>query len=284
VYDVFDRERGIHVALKLLTRFDASTLYRFKSEFRSFADVQQHNLVQLYDLASADGDWFFTMELVAGTDWLSFVRGSRPRRFSDELSTMDPPNGDALADIESRRTEHAAPAYDVDRLFRGAHQLAAGVHALHEAGIVHRDVKPSNVLVEDGGRVVLVDFGLARPLASGRSTQTGVGGVGTPAYMAPEQAMGGEITAAADWYALGVMLFEALTGRLPYDGRALEIIAQKQTNDAPRVLHLSKDAPPELDALCSALLARDPTARPTGSMVLELLGAHRPKKRSIPAP
>ena len=270
VYEVVDRERGSHVALKVLTRVDASTLYRFKAEFRGFADVHHPNLVQLYELVSDGDDWFFTMELLSAVDWLSFVR-QRPRRVDPEHETLSAPG-----DLAALRTAEAGPQCDIDRVYASALQLASAVHALHKAGIVHRDVKPSNVLVEPSGRVVLVDFGLARPLASDPRTHTGLDAVGTPAYMAPEQATSAEITEAADWYAVGVMLFEALTGRLPFEGKALEIIAHKQARDAPRVADLIASARPELEALASALLSRDPAGRPRGDLVLEILGAYRP--------
>ncbi len=272
VFDVLDRERGTHVALKLLTRFDASTLYRFKGEFRAFADVHHPNLVQLYDLGSEGDDWFFTMELVAGVDWLTFVRDRPVHRVDPEKDTMAAP-----ADLAKMRTEDAGPRCNLDKVYTSALQLAGAVQALHSAGIVHRDVKPSNVLVDPSGRVVLVDFGLARPLANGRTTGTGIDAVGTPAYMAPEQASSGEITEAADWYAVGVMLFEALTGRLPFDGKALEIIAAKQRREAPRVTEIVASARPEFEALCGALLSRDPAARPRGDLVIEILGTYTPR-------
>jgi eukaryotic-like serine/threonine-protein kinase len=275
VFDVLDRERGTHVALKLLTRADASTLYRFKGEFRAFADVQHPNLVQLYELASEGDDWFFTMELVAGVDWLTFVRErALPPRNDAERETLDGP-----ADLAKMRTEDAGPRCNIDKLYASALQLAGAVQALHRAGIVHRDVKPSNVLVDGAQRVVLVDFGLARPIAA-RVTGAGVDAVGTPAYMAPEQAGSAEITEAADWYAVGVMLFEALTGRLPFDGQPLEIITDKQAREAPRVSDFVASAHPELEALCGALLARDPHARPRGDLVTEILGAYRPSPRA----
>jgi hypothetical protein len=282
VYDVLDRDRKTHVALKLLTRADATMLYRFKAEFRAFADVHHPNLVQLYELASDGDDWFFTMELLDGVDWLTYVRGL-PKHEDPNAATLSAPGSSRASVVAKLRTEEVFPPCDLDKVFACGLQLASAVQALHGAGIVHRDVKPSNVLVESTGRVVLVDFGLARPLMSGKLASAGHGIVGTPAYMAPEQAMGGEITEATDWYAMGVMLFEAMTGRLPFDGTPLEIVSAKQTRDAPRVSDVVASAPTELQALCNALLSRKPEHRPHAERVLEVLSAYRAHpKASMP--
>jgi hypothetical protein len=273
VYDVLDRERETRVALKLLTRFDASTLYRFKAEFRTFADVHHPNLVQLHELASDGDDWFFTMELVDGVDWLTFVREGR-RGVDKAASTLSPPPSPSPSTELTEQTGHPG---EIDRVLACALQLAGAVRALHEADVVHRDIKPSNVLVERSGRVVLVDFGLARRTVRGQEQSTGIGPSGTPAYMAPEQAMGAEPTAAADWYAVGTMIFEAVTGRLPFTGKSLEILTGKQMRDAPRVSDFVAGAPRDLEALIEDLLSRDPAKRPSGERVVEILGAHRPR-------
>jgi tetratricopeptide (TPR) repeat protein len=140
----------------------------------------------------------------------------------------------------------------------------AAIEHVHAAGKLHRDLKPSNVLVTREGRVVVLDFGLAVDPELGGVGQTVADESvsGTPAYMAPEQAAGKPATAASDVYALGVMLFEALTGRLPFEGGVGEILAAKQHHAAPRARALAADVPPELDDLCAALLAREPSARP----------------------
>src|SRR5262249_16928831 len=119
-------------------------------------------------------------------------------------------------------------ACDEPRLRRALKQLALGLHALHSAGMVHRDVKPSNILVTGDGRVVLVDFGLVAEL-HGASKRDAFGGavVGTAGYMAPEQA-GGDVGPAADWYSVGCIIYQALTGRLPFTGSATRILTDKQ--------------------------------------------------------
>jgi len=254
VHEVYDHARGAEVALKTLARLDAAALYRFKREFRALADVRHRNLVELYELVSAGNDWLLVMELVRGTDVLSWIRGSR-----------EPVDKAAI-------TRDFAP--DFAKLRDALVQLAEGVNALHTAGKLHRDIKPSNVLVEEQtGRVVVVDFGISTELhdhTAQNSEQNAI--AGTPEYMAPEQGTGDMLTTAADWYALGVLLFEALTGRLPYVGSPLQILLDKQRYEAPRPSELAKGLPQDLAALCVDLLRIRPEMRPNGPEILRRLG------------
>jgi hypothetical protein len=194
------------------------------------------------------GQWYVTMELVRGRDFLSYVAGS-----------------DGLDEGGWRCDEH--------RLRDAVGQLAEGIHALHEAGLVHRDIKPSNVLVTPAGRVVLLDFGFV--LDTQLSTTQSSTVVGTPRYMAPEQAVTGDVTAAADWYSLGVMLYEALTGKPPHQtggGHVLKLLMDKQRVEPPSPRAAVPGTPPDLDALCMSLLRIDPEVRPDGRAVLRQLG------------
>jgi eukaryotic-like serine/threonine-protein kinase len=245
VFEAYDRDHDEIVALKTLARADGDTLARFKREFRALQRTSHPNLVSLRELIRDGERWFFTMELVDGCHFLEHVRG--------------------------RAATGGPLRCDQGRLRSALGQLVAGVVAIHDAGLVHRDVKPSNVMVAAGGRVVLLDFGLVTGLdPGGQSAATGP--IGTVEYMAPEQAAGRIVGAAADWYAVGVMLYEALTGRVPHAGHILEVLMGKQQEPPPPPESLAPDAPPDLLALCRDLLEIDPAARPGGAEVAGRLG------------
>ncbi|HEU0106182.1 MAG TPA: serine/threonine-protein kinase, partial [Vicinamibacteria bacterium] len=282
VYDALDRERNTRVALKTLRVGTGRTLYRFKQEFRALADVSHPNLVSLYELLAEGEQWFFTMERIDGVTFLEHVRGAEADGVSSAFSSPTTPEVAAFMRGESSWSEAAfvaplptalAPGAPVTptvgRLRAALRQLAEGVCALHSAGKLHRDIKPSNVLVTAEGRVVVLDFGLIRELGSGIA-QT-LDAVGTPAYMAPEQAAESPLTEASDWYSVGVMLYESLTGALPFSGTAFEVLRRKQLEDpvAPRTL--VPDVPEDLSALCLDLLHRSPARRPSGAEVLRRL-------------
>src|SRR5580698_6152527 len=248
VYEARDREHKRRVALKTLRHFDAASLYRFKQEFRTLANVSHPNLVRLHEFLVAEGDRaFFSMELVRGTDFVSHSQkaGSVPRI---DDSTMGRALGDhslvrkATHSPRSDRSSSQAPPdvirpsspADFDRLLPALRQLVEGLHALHVAGKLHRDVKPSNVLVTPEGRVVVLDFGVATDLPRAGHGQLVDEGqmVGTAHYMAPEQAMGDAPTPAADWYSVGVILYEALVGFVPFTGSVTAVISAKNTEAA----------------------------------------------------
>jgi hypothetical protein len=266
VYEAFDEVNAVPVALKLLPVVNPDMLLRFKREFRAVADVRHPNLVRLGELVSEGSQWFFSMELVEGTDLMSYVRGiETPRAPSlSPLLAADAPTPLILPGNDGRHLSAVGVAYDEERLRPVLAQLAQALAALHAAQCVHRDVKPSNVLVTAEGRTVLLDFGLVSA-ASIEMTQSGAG---TPEYMAPEQVAHQPVTGAADWYAFGTILFELLTGRLPFEGLPHEILYRKQHGRAPRVADWAAQAPPDLAALCDGLLSSDPAARFSGAEVL----------------
>jgi predicted Ser/Thr protein kinase len=237
VYRAHDRVRGRTVALKTLHALEPEGVYRLKREFRALADLSHPNLVELYDLVVDDGECFFTMELVEGVDLVTWAR--------------------------------AAGATRAASVRAAARQLALAIGTLHAAGKLHRDVKPTNVLVEAGGRVVVLDFGLA----------AGVGGrgragtlAGTLPYVAPEQLWGAPPTPASDWYSVGATLYEALVDRVPFGDEALAALAAGGAVDAPSPSELSGEIPADLAALTMELLRREPAERPSFETVVRRLG------------
>ncbi len=268
VYEAYDRERRMRVALKTLRTLSAEGILRFKNEFRSLQDLSHPNLCTLGELITLGRQWFFTMELVDGVDLLGWVRPKREGAPSSPLSTsrdfVDPsPSADTMrphASAVQRMERSLRPPVDLGRLRAALVELARGVTALHAAGVVHRDIKPSNILVEGKtGRVVLLDFGLAQ--SSTRAGESDIRVVGTADYMAPEQASGRKVGPEADWYSVGVVLYEALTGSVPFSGAPLEVLLQKQGRDPMPPRALAPETPADLDALCVGLLRKDARER-----------------------
>ncbi len=270
VYEAIDRERGDRrVALKVLQGHDADSLVRLKREFRSLHDVRHRNLVALYELTCDDDTWFFTLELIDGVDFFSWVRPT------SQLAKAEAVTADLGATV---RSPSASPMMDVAKVQDAFRQLAEGVAFLHSRDRIHRDLKPSNVLVTAEGRVVILDFGLVAELGGPKSLseEQGRAIVGTVAYMAPEQAASGPIGPKCDWYAVGVMLFQALTGRLPFEGPPVDVMLDKQRRPAPRAREVNVAVPEHLDALCARLLATSPSERPDASEVSKALGLAAP--------
>jgi len=284
VYEAFDTVNAASVALKLLPLVSPDSLLRFKREFRSVADIRHPNLVRLGELVAHEAQWFFTMELVDGVDLISYVRGRDAPPAAEVVAPVLLSAGPGASTAVGPATVADQPAAPVDgdnpRLRPAMAQLAQGLSALHEAGCVHRDVKPSNILIAQDGRGVLLDFGLA----STASDETTMVGAGTPMYMAPEQAMPSPVTAAVDWYAFGVILFELLTGRLPFEGRPHEILYRKNHDRPPPVATLRPDASADLAQLCDHLLDPDPARRPGGAEVLACFAAPAAGPRTRAAP
>jgi len=295
VYEAFDRERGHRVALKRLPELDPTRLYLFKNEFRAVADVNHPNVVQLYELMTDDEGWFFTMELVEGVDLMQWVcphgaeeasrRPSRSASFAvtptrTAISSSDDGSGDDL--VPKRNPPRAIDASnpDMDRLRSALEQLTLGVMALHRAGVVHRDLKPSNIMVTPGGHLTICDFGIATDWRHRRRDDVlERRSMGTAAYSAPEQAMSLARLPASDCYSVGVILYEALVGCLPFGGATADAVLLAKLTElpiAPRSLR--PDLPPELSELCVGLLQPAPDERDDGAAILATL------RRSIPAP
>ncbi len=270
VYLARDRVLGMYVAIKVLLGAEPDALSRFKREFRTLADISHPNLIVLHELLHIDGVWLFTMDYVEGQDFLSAV------------STLEGRNAPTLLEVEAHRLRAAdsvratygrpvTPLRDEMFLRHVLGQLVSAMRALHAAHKLHLDLKPSNVIVSKTGTVTVLDFGLARDLGASSTVRT-QRVLGTPAYMAPEQAQGKPFDAASDWYALGVMLFEALTGRLPFEGSIHEVMLGKCERDPVRPSDLVRGVPPALDQLCVELIARDARDRPAADDIATRLG------------
>jgi eukaryotic-like serine/threonine-protein kinase len=224
-----DEMLGRRVALKFLhERFaqDEQFVERFRREAHAAAGLQHQNVVGVYDR----GDW-------EGRHWIA----------------MEYVEGASLKDLIVRGLE-IGEAVEIIR------QVLAGARFAHERGIVHRDLKPQNVLVDADGRARVADFGIARAGAS-EITQTG-SVVGTAQYLSPEQAQGKPVTAASDLYSIGVMLFETLTGRVPFEGESPVAVALMQVSERARPpSELNPKVPRALDAVVLRALAKDPANR-----------------------
>jgi serine/threonine protein kinase len=293
VYEAFNVEHGQRVALKTLRAPAGAGLGRFKREFRFLAKVAHPNLVQLHELLAVDGEWFITMEYVDGPSFTDHAQEGTGRArpylgetLETEVRAHTAPDARSM-DVALRaepgrgRAERLRPRFHEGRLRAALRQLGAGVAALHARGLVHRDINSANVLVTAEGRVVVLDFGLVVDTTRGRAP---LGISGTPGYMAPEQAAGKPATPASDWYAVGVMLFEALTGSLPFHGSSPRILTLKQQREAVPPSALVTGVPADLDDLCAALLRRRAEARPAGDEVLRRLGAASRPPPSVDGP
>lgn len=267
VYEVWDSQRSRSVALKLLQKVSGDTLYRFKNEFRSLSGIRHRNLVRLYELLFDGEQWFYTMELIHGTELLEHLAGQEiERAFAPRI------DGDAEDGTDVTPASQPLSSEYVRDLVVAMRQLVEGIAALHSAGKLHRDIKPSNILVAADGRVVLLDFGLIRELHADDFDDFWL--VGTPGYMSPEQTSGEALTAASDWYSVGVILYQALTGTLPFTGTFAEIAVAQQSHRPLSPSSLIGGIPAELEDLAVALLSIDPADRPSVEEIRRALGGH----------
>jgi len=204
VYLARDRELDRDVALKVI-RLDLAShpaiLERFKREIQLSSNVTHKNILRVYDLGEADGVKFLTMQYVHGEDLAALMR-----------------------------REGRLPLPRVVEIF---HQICEGLQAAHEQGVIHRDLKPQNVLIDDRGRVAIADFGLAKSLDYASLTEAGKV-IGTPHYMSPEQVKGVDLDPRSDIYSLGIMLYEMLTGTVPFTGSSAYEVMIQRTQRSPR--------------------------------------------------
>ena len=259
VYRARDERTGREVALKALRSLEAEDLYRVRREFRSVADLSHPNLAKLYDLVVSADECFFTMELIHGVEFLEYVQSGE---------SSDP----------------GASSCDYARLRDALRQLASGLQVLHRAGLVHRDIKPSNVLIDEDGRVVILDLGLVGSWLTRQGQESQLGFlVGTYGYMAPEQSRGEAVGPAADWYSVGVMLYQALCGEASLD-RIARVRLVDGTGGLPSPRDLFPQTPETLSDLAMELLHEKPAPRPTAAEVLARLGEMSEEPACVDAP
>jgi serine/threonine protein kinase len=235
IYKGRDTRMDRTVAVKVLREVystDPKFVTRFQREAKAASALQHPNIVQVYDYGQTDGNYFIVMELIEGTDLRRYLR--------------------------------SRGVLDVDRAIIIAHDVALGLGAAHRRSIVHRDVKPQNILVSKSGAIKLTDFGIAsvyKDINAERLTTTGMT-LGTVQYYAPEQAQGEIVNPAADVYALGIVMYEMLTGRTPFDGDTPVAVAMQHIQDAPLPpTQLNPGIPQPLEDIILCCLEKIPEMR-----------------------
>lgn len=204
IYKVLDKEINAKIALKLIKpeiAADKKTIERFRNELKTARDISHKNICRMYDLNKEEGSYYITMEYVEGQDLKSLVRQTGQLAIPTTISI--------------------------------AKQVCEGLSEAHKLGTVHRDLKPSNIMIDKEGNARIMDFGIARSITGKGITGAGVM-VGTPEYMSPEQAEVKEVDQRSDIYSLGVILYEMVTGRVPFEGETPLGIAMKHKSEVPQ--------------------------------------------------
>jgi len=239
VYKVYDTEVKEKLALKLINpevASDERTIERFRSELRLARTISHRNVCRMHDLGREGSSYFITMEYVSGEDLKSLI--------------------------------HRIGALPVGKAVSLAREVCAGLAEAHRVGVVHRDLKPQNIMIDRDGNARIMDFGIARSIKGKGITGANVL-VGTPEYMSPEQVDGKEAGPRSDLYSLGIVLFEMLTGRLPFEGETPLSVAVKQKSEAPPdPRRLNPQVPEDLARLVLRCLEKAPDKRPAGAAEL----------------
>ncbi len=253
VYRAVQHPLNREVALKALTPAlveDPGFIQRFELEARTLARLDHPNILLIYDFGVSEGVVYITMPLI---------------------------RGGTLRDVLDRGPLDGATAW------RYLREVGLGLQHAHDAGIIHRDLKPNNVLLYPDGRAVLADFGLARSAHEDTRLTTAGFALGTPGYMAPEQVLGQDLDRRVDIYAMGVMTFEMMTGRMPFEGATpVEIAIATVNRPVPSAAALNPVLPDELDMVLGRAMAKNPADRPASVNELVALLAKVPQRRSVP--
>ncbi|MFN7995086.1 MAG: serine/threonine-protein kinase [Bryobacteraceae bacterium] len=236
VYRADDLTLDQQVALKFLPAAmsrDPGMLARFYAEVRIARQISHPNVCRVYDIGEADGRPYLSMEYIDGEDLGSLLR--RIGRLS------------------------------ADKAMEFARRICAGLAAAHDKGVLHRDLKPSNVMIDGQGRVFITDFGLAAAVSELREGQAREG---TPAYMAPEQLAGKEVSVRSDIYALGLVLYEMFAGKRPFDAPTMAEMIRLQLSRPASLSSVARDVDPQVESVIQRCLAADPADRPGSALAV----------------